>query len=112
MKKKNKLQAIPGRLKPADQRLANGGSWRDGKQSSAARGYDYQWQLARAAHLEANPLCVMCKARGVVTAATVVDHIRPHRGDMLIFWDRSNWQSLCKPCHDSEKQRIERATYP
>lgn len=21
-------------------------------------------------------------------------------GDSKLFWDRTNWQSLCKPCHD------------
>lgn len=24
----------------------------------------------------------------------------PHRGDQKLFWDESNWQALCKPCHD------------
>ena len=35
-------------------------------------------------------------------AAQVVDHIIPHRGDPSLMWDESNWQSLCKPCHDSK----------
>jgi len=35
-----------------------------------------------------------------VQAATVVDHIKPHRGDKTLFWERSNWQALCKQCHD------------
>ena len=33
---------------------------------------------------------------------TVVDHIRPHRGDPVLFWDEKNWQSLCKSCHDKK----------
>jgi hypothetical protein len=44
-----------------------------------------------------------------VTAAVLVDHIDPHRGDMKKFWDSANWQSLCKPCHDSIKQRFEKS---
>lgn len=32
--------------------------------------------------------------------AIIVDHIIPHRGDMKLFWDEDNWQSLCKHCHD------------
>lgn len=32
--------------------------------------------------------------------AEVVDHIVPHKGDLSLFWSRSNWQSLCKRCHD------------
>ena len=37
----------------------------------------------------------------------VCDHIKPHRGDRLLFWDPENLQTLCKPCHDSTKQREE-----
>lgn len=34
------------------------------------------------------------------TRATVVDHIRPFRGDWSLFVDPNNHQSLCKSCHD------------
>lgn len=50
----------------------------------------------------------MCETRGRITAAYAVDHIKPHKGDMELFWDRSNWQSLCRDCHSIDKQRIER----
>ena len=39
----------------------------------------------------------------------VVDHIIPHRGCVVLFWDESNLQALCKRCHDTEKQKQERA---
>jgi len=39
----------------------------------------------------------------------VVDHIRPHRGNLVLFWDASNLQAVTKSWHDSEKQRIEKA---
>ena len=29
-----------------------------------------------------------------------MDHIRPHRGDPVLFWDQTNWQPLCKHHHD------------
>jgi len=48
---------------------------------------------------------VHCQARGLVVVATIVDHIKPHRGDMVMFWDSSNWQPLCKPCHDRKTAR-------
>ena len=38
--------------------------------------------------------------QGNLTPATVVDHIIPHRGDMKLFWDESNWQALCESCHN------------
>jgi 5-methylcytosine-specific restriction protein A len=42
----------------------------------------------------------MCLDEGRARMATVVDHIRPHRGDAALFWDPSNWQPLCKRHHD------------
>lgn len=62
--------------------------------------YGSQWKKARAIYLWANSLCVMHLKQGETVAASVVDHIEPHKGDASIFWDRTNWQSLCKPCHD------------
>lgn len=48
-----------------------------------------------------HPLCVHCLKQGRTEAATVVDHIIPHCGDMVLFWDSANnWQSLCKTHHD------------
>ena len=34
-----------------------------------------------------------------VTAATDVDHVKPHKGDAELFWDEANWQALCHACH-------------
>ncbi|MYM31495.1 HNH endonuclease [Duganella sp. CY15W] len=82
-------------------------SWRAGKESSTKRGYGYKWQQARAGYLRSNPLCVYCAQSGRTTEATVVDHRVPHRGDQKLFWSKANWQALCKPCHDGEKQREE-----
>lgn len=85
------------------------GSWRSGM-TSTQRGYNYKWQKARERYLNSNPLCVYCQQIGRVTAASIVDHIVAHRGDMALFWDQTNWQSLCKPCHDSVKQAEEAAS--
>lgn len=76
--------------------------------SARERGYDSRWDKARRTFLSRHPLCVMCEREGRVTAATVVDHIIPHRGDQKLFWDTGNWQSLCKPHHDRDKQRHDR----
>ena len=70
--------------------------------SAAKRGYGARWRKARATYLKRHPLCLACEANGRLTAANTVDHIIPHRGDMRLFWDRENWQALCKPCHDSK----------
>ena len=66
------------------------------------RGYTRRWKKERAAFLFRYPLCAACLAAGLSVLASVVDHIRPHRGDMRLFWDVTNWQSLCKRCHDQK----------
>jgi hypothetical protein len=75
--------------------------------SARERGYTRRWEKARLAYLRSSPLCVMCAAQGKVTAANVVDHKVPHRGDQALFWDVDNWQSLCTPHHNSTKQSEE-----
>jgi len=89
--------------------VTNGGSWRSSGMSSGERGYGHKWRKARAAFLRDNPLCAYCQQEGRTTAADLVDHIIPHRGDQALFWRRSNWQSLCSPCHSGRKAREERA---
>jgi 5-methylcytosine-specific restriction endonuclease McrA len=106
-----KLKTLKPRLATLPMKLSTitPGSWRAGKQTSAQRGYGRKWREARAEHLSANPLCVYCEREGRVAAATVVDHKIPHRGDTELFWARSNWQSLCGPCHSGTKQREDAA---
>ena len=70
--------------------------------SAACRGYDSRWRSARERYLVLHPLCVGCQHHGRLTAATVVDHILSHKGDWKRFWDESNWQALCRSCHDSK----------
>ena len=82
-------------------------SWRTAKGSSSDRGYGWAWQKARRAYLAEHPLCVMCNAVKRVTAANVVDHIIPHRGNQELFWDEANWQALCKTHHDTDKAEQE-----
>jgi 5-methylcytosine-specific restriction protein A len=73
----------------------------DSKRLSASeRGYDSKWRKARLGYLNKHPLCVHCLDRGKYTPATVLDHITPHKGDKELFWDKKNWQSLCKYHHD------------
>ncbi len=69
------------------------------------RGYGARWQKARAGWLRSYPLCVVCQAEGKLTVATDVDHITPHKGDMVLFWDASNWQSLCRAHHSQKTAR-------
>lgn len=73
---------------------------RDRRGTSTQRGYDSRWTKARRTFLSSHPLCRRCEGDGTITAASVVDHIRPHKGDQALFWDTTNWQPLCAPCHN------------
>lgn len=70
--------------------------------TSAERGYGSAWRKARAGWLRKHPLCAECKRKDIITEATEVDHILPHKGNRILFWDRANWQSLCKSCHSAK----------
>ena len=75
------------------------------RESAAKRGYGRKWKRERARFLAKNPLCVECQRGDKLIAATVVDHIIPHKGDQKLFWDRKNWQPLCKRHHDQKTVR-------
>jgi 5-methylcytosine-specific restriction enzyme A len=66
------------------------------------------WYRLRGAQLRDNPCCKYCEMQGRVTLATVVDHIKAHKGNEVLFYDSNNLQSLCKQHHDSTKQREEK----
>ena len=58
-----------------------------------------EWPRLRADQLAREPFCRECAQRGERTRATEVDHIQPHRGDLRLFLDAGNLQSLCHRCH-------------
>jgi 5-methylcytosine-specific restriction enzyme A len=64
------------------------------------------WHRRRKLLLTRHPLCKFCLDRGVVTVATVADHVERHNGD----WNKfvlGKLQSLCADCHNSSKRLIE-----
>ena len=75
---------------------------RGGRPNSNRLGYNARWRKARKMFLAAHPLCAVCGR-----SANEVDHIIPHEGDQVKFWDEENWQSLCKSDH-SKKTAKER----
>jgi hypothetical protein len=83
------------------------------QRSAAAQAYRAwyktpQWRKLRRRRLEAEPLCRTCRRLGRTTPATIVDHIRAHKGDAGLFFAFGNTASMCQPHHDSNKQRAER----
>lgn len=71
--------------------------------------YGRRWKRVRVRHLAKEPLCRYCLEQKRLTPATVVDHIKEHKGDVSLFWDPANHQSLCDPHHNSTKQAMERS---
>lgn len=83
--------------KPSDKRR-EGVTWR----------YLYntrKWKEMRALHLLMSPFCVDCVRDGKRTRATDVDHIRDHKGNKRLFYDKNNLQSLCHSCHSKKTMR-------
>lgn len=66
-----------------------------------------RYKKERALFIAANPLCAMCLPRPV--RGNNLDHKRAHKGDLVLFWDKENWQNLCDHHHDAIKQAMERS---
>ncbi len=62
-----------------------------------------RWQVLLQQHFT----CERCGFVGQ-SHELVADHIRPHRGDHGLFFERVNLQCLCATCHNRDKQREER----
>lgn len=99
-------------------------AWDDRRGSAASRGYTWRWSEYSRRAREDGPLLYcgdrmpgapettdsVCAREGRATALAhgggVVDHIEPVDGpDDPQFWDRTNHQGLCHPCHNAKRQR-------
>lgn len=69
------------------------------REGARARGYDATWERERKAFLAVHRFC------GCGAPATLVDHVKPHKGDAKLFRDARNWQPMCKPCHARKTAR-------
>ena len=56
-----------------------------------------RWRNARKEFLKSHPYCYICGE-----SAKIVDHIRPHRGNIDLFYDEENFQSMCWSCHSKK----------
>lgn len=66
------------------------------------------WRSLRRQQLARAPFCCRRIHGQVLVEATVVNHKTPHRGDEGLFFDPTNLESVCKPCHDGPIQGEER----
>lgn len=61
--------------------------------------HTHRWTRASRVFREANPLCALCLTRDKYTPTEVVDHIIPSEV-CEDFWDKENWQPLCRKCNN------------
>ncbi|WP_231420888.1 HNH endonuclease [Sphingomonas sp. Leaf205] len=110
-----RLKSLPPRLSAPASRL----TYLPGDRQAFDRDRDQQgwrkwyktarWQKLRMSVLVRDLFtCQKCGRIEGDTSQLVADHKRPHRGVEALFWDILNLWTLCKPCHDSWKQRQER----
>lgn len=67
------------------------------------------WQQLRWSILTRDEFtCQKCSRLEGDPSQLVADHRQPHRGDLDLFWSEANVWTLCKPCHDRDKQSEER----
>jgi 5-methylcytosine-specific restriction protein A len=66
------------------------------------------WRAVRRIVLARDPFCALCSVDSAQALSTVVHHviaarkwIEQHGGDESYFYDESNLQGACKPCHDA-----------
>jgi hypothetical protein len=87
---------MPWRPKSATPKPKRSSTWKSDSRYTSRR-----WRAIAKAQLQASPLCVLCAEGGIVTAATVADHITPHRGEAEAFWFGA-LQSLCASHHGTK----------
>ena len=76
------------------------------KGTSAQRGYDARWRIARGCALRRDSyLCQACLKKGRPQEATEVHHLRPISEAPELRLDLDNLQSLCGPCHREISER-------
>ena len=113
-----RLKMLKPRLMPLAPRLATPAPVSEtdrSRQRDATQAWRSWYKTARWQRLRWSVLVrdlFTCRRCGCVEADTsqlVGDHVAPHRGDPVLFWDDANLQCLCKRCHDKDKQAEERA---
>jgi 5-methylcytosine-specific restriction protein A len=75
--------------------------------SAHSRGYDRQWRKFRLIYLSQNPLCMDCKARGIIRLAEHIHHIAKLQQHPELKYRHSNLLGLCASDHDARTARGE-----
>lgn len=101
------IKPLIGRM-PGDERARD----RDREQNQPWRKWYHttRWEKLRdKIRLRDLYTCQLCRCLCAGKGKSAVDHKQSHNGDERLFWDENNLQLLCKPCHDGEKQKMDKA---
>lgn len=114
--KLNRLPRAVGFADRADAMRARDAARRAAENSLRGEYNKKRWRQLRLEILERDGwMCAGCAVphllvgKAPAPTSAVVDHIEPHRGNLALFFDPENLQSVCKAYHDSEKQRLEKS---
>lgn len=58
-----------------------------------------RWREKALAQFAAHSLCSRCSTDHRPVAASVANHVIPHKGNETLFWE-GELESVCAPCHD------------
>ena len=92
------MAKLPKRSGDYDPKVKN----EPGKSREYGKLYNYRWTKYSKYRLTKYPLCANCLNNGITRVATCTDHIVPHKGNVRLFRDKSNHQSLCDTCHNKK----------
>lgn len=107
---KPRLKALAPRLKPSIGNERVRLNDREKLQPWRRWYHSAEWKRLRMAVLIRDMFtCQICGKIESDTSQLIGDHTIPHNGNRDAFFNEQNVQCLCKPCHDSEKQRRERS---
>lgn len=67
-----------------------------------------RWQALRLIILGRDPYCKRCERGGIITPSDTVNHIEKAKDAPERFFDETNLEGVCAPCHSGEIQREER----
>jgi len=80
------------------------------KKKAEARRFDRgrRYRKARQSFFDSDPMhriCAECLRHGITTEATELDHIIPAAKRPDLFDEPTNWQPLCRTCHEAKTKR-------
>lgn len=67
-----------------------------------------RWRALRLVILARDPYCKRCERHGRAVGSDTVNHIEKARDNPDRFYDETNLEGVCAPCHSGEIQAEER----